>query len=383
LKHFWGTYFDPALPDGRTQVALTFTDQGVEFRIHERTEYWSSNEVSVSFGGSSQHLLFFTSKANPEVCFYVPWDPELKLYFKSRAPAQWKAAISKDRRREQFGQWVTGVLIAFLVAGIVALIYFRSALSSPVVSLIPYSVEEAIGEQFLKSVLPVHARLKDAELLRTLEKTLVPLRLALPKKFQDFKVYISNDPDLNAFALPGGYIIFNLGTLRTVKDASELLGVAAHELTHVTERHSMRNVVEGAGLFLVVQTLLGDLTGLIAVAADQGSFLLSRSFSRDMEEEADKKGIDLLLEARIDPRGMARFFESLIDERNKLGDTFSQAEKALQFLSTHPYTASRVQNIESRYQALGEDLKHKLQSDTPEFKKMKEHLSKTDKDKHE
>ncbi len=119
-----------------------------------------------------------------------------------------------------------------------------------------------------------------------------------------------------------------------------------HELAHVTERHSLRQMVGSAGLFVVVQALLGDASGLAAVLVDGSTELLNLSFSRDHELEADRAGWQYLLEAGIDPRGMIDFFETLEQET---GDDMSGA---LSFLSTHPATGDRIETLHQELEAL-------------------------------
>ena len=86
-----------------------------------------------------------------------------------------------------------------------------------VVSSIPYSVEQTIGEKLIGNVLTPDKVYGDKELKTALVELLRPLFEAVPKEFKNFKVHISNDAQLNAFALPGGQIVFNLGVLKKSK----------------------------------------------------------------------------------------------------------------------------------------------------------------------
>ena len=77
--------------------------------------------------------------------------------------------------------------------------------------------------------------------------------------------------------------------LKKANSAEEILGVAAHEIAHITQRHVLRNMIQALGVFSLFQLVLGDITGIIAVLSDQGSFLLMKGFSRSIEEDADEK----------------------------------------------------------------------------------------------
>jgi predicted Zn-dependent protease len=179
-----------------------------------------------------------------------------------------------------------------------------------------------------------------------LEKMLAPLVKVLPKEFQEMNFFIADDKNLNAFAMPGGNIVLNRGLLEKADSDIEVLGVVAHEMAHVTQRHVLRSMIQGVGIFLLIQTMLGDMTGLIAVLGDQGSFLLSRSFSRDMETEADKVGFQYLMAAKIPPEGLIAFFKKIILESEKvLGKELSKVN--ISFLSTHPDTEKRISEIEN------------------------------------
>src|SRR5690606_32430743 len=117
----------------------------------------------------------------------------------------------------------------------------------------------------------------------------------------------------------------------------EVAGVVAHEIAHVTEQHSMRQIISSTGLFLIIQAFLGDASGLLGALADNSYFLLNQKFSRDHEREADEKGMELLIAANIDPQGMISFFETLEEEH-------ADMPSALNMISTHPATKERIKD---------------------------------------
>jgi predicted Zn-dependent protease len=125
----------------------------------------------------------------------------------------------------------------------------------------------------------------------------------------------------------------------------------------VSERHVIKNIVQTSGLFLMVQTLFGDITGLLAVLSEKGAYLLSMNFSRENELEADNVGFEHLVEAGVDPRGMSSFFEHIIENRNELE---KKAEENLSFLNSHPQTQERIDNINFKYDKLDHDKKMKI-----------------------
>jgi len=162
---------------------------------------------------------------------------------------------------------------------------------------------------------------------------------------------IVNDPDINAFALPGGFVVINSGLILAADSADEMLGVLAHELSHVTEQHSVRNIISAASVYLSIDLLLGDVSGLLAMIADAAPLLLNQQFSRGFEREADVKGYELLTRANIDPKGLASFFEKLMVEKEKqLEKVEDETTRELMIaaeglLSTHPATEERIAYI--------------------------------------
>src|SRR5206468_5365206 len=111
--------------------------------------------------------------------------------------------------------------------------------------------------------------------------------------------------------VPGGQVFIFSGLLDSVKRPEELAGVLAHEIAHVTRRHSLRNIISSAGLWLTLSALFGDTKGLTSILTDGSQFLLNQKFSRDFEREADDTGWDYLVAANVDPRGMIDFFATI------------------------------------------------------------------------
>lgn len=183
-----------------------------------------------------------------------------------------------------------------------------------------------------------------------------------------FKVL--NSGDINAFALPGGYIYVNRATLESAQDEAELAGVLAHEEGHVVLRHGTHQLSET----MLAEKPLEMLSGLVG----QDDTLMSRLLqfgiglgaqsillhnSRGMEAQADTEGAYILYQAGYDPRALPRFFE--IIERKYPQQTF-------QFLSDHPNPGNRIKSIDEEIAELG-PAKNWL-SGAPEFQNVRSHL---------
>lgn len=221
---------------------------------------------------------------------------------------------------------------------------WKDKLLSSASNKIPWSFENAMGDQLLPSILPADQRIDDPKAQAELEALLLPItsRIDQPR----IKVHISKDPALNAFAIPGGHLIFNRGMLLAAESPEEIVGVAAHEIAHATERHVMRSMIQGLSLYAAVTLFLGDVSGVGAYLIHQGQALLQSGFSRKQEREADAKGVENLVNAKIDPKGMIRFFERIQKEAGP------SPSGVTQFLSTHPLTSERIDAIEGTLKAL-------------------------------
>lgn len=166
------------------------------------------------------------------------------------------------------------------------------------------------------------------------------------RKDVQYKFYVLDTPDINAFALPGGYIYVTRGLLALVNSEAELAGVLAHEAGHIAARHSAERYSRG------VLTSLG--AAALAVALDSsdatqaiglGSQLYTMKYSRDQETEADMLGVRYLAKAGYDPQAMARFLEDM-DRSAKLEARLAGVDDhgGFDFFSTHPQTEGRITN---------------------------------------
>ena len=171
-----------------------------------------------------------------------------------------------------------------------------------------------------------------------------------PKFPYEFKV--TNLSDVNAFALPGGFMYVNRGLIEFVPTEGQLAGVMAHEMSHVALRHQT-NQVSKAYAARVGIGILGGLsgghhsTGIMAALGGLGLNALFLKFSRTAEQQADIVGAQIMAKAGYDPREMADMFELL---RRQAGRDPTRVER---FLSDHPATADREARVRREASALG------------------------------
>jgi predicted Zn-dependent protease len=173
---------------------------------------------------------------------------------------------------------------------------------------------------------------------------------------QDFGFFLIRDQQINAFALPGGFIGVHTGLILAAQSESELAGVVAHEIAHVTQRHIARMIAQQKQsqilsiAALAVAILAARASSDAAMAAGAfGQAGLAQSqlnFTRDNEREADRVGFQILDRAGYDPHAMPIFFERL-QRATRLYEGGAPS-----YLRTHPLNYERIADIQSRAQSL-------------------------------
>jgi len=154
---------------------------------------------------------------------------------------------------------------------------------------------------------------------------------------------IKDDATVNAFAVPGGYLYFYTGLIKTLDNEAQFAGVMAHEMAHVDRRHSTAQLTKQYGIDLLLSLLLGKNSNQwVDIAANLASGLTSLAFSRSDEYEADKYAVIFTYPTDWDARGVANFFEKM--------ETHSPIPV---FLSTHPSPKDRITKVNEEWSNLG------------------------------
>src|SRR4051794_8471017 len=218
--------------------------------------------------------------------------------------------------------------------------------------------ERDLGVQIMTEIRADKDYLDDSEIVAYLttlgNKLILGSREAHPD--QDFEFFTVKDPTINAFALPGGFMGFNTGLILAAQTESELAGVMAHEIAHVTQKHlarmisgqkySMLTSLAAIALAILASRTNPQITEAVLVGSQARQIQSQLDFTRDHEKEADRIGMNILVSAGFDPRGMSAFFEHL----QKVGRFHENG--APSYLRTHPITYERIADIENRIQQI-------------------------------
>ncbi len=245
-------------------------------------------------------------------------------------------AQATARQSGRFGLTLIAVITMLPALLLLGLFIFRDRIIDSVLERIPLSVDQDVGKMFEGRFLNSKEAVEENEATRAVQLIVDRLKRASPEKGLEFKVSVQRNREVNAFAAPGGLIVVHTGLISEAGSAEEVAGVLAHEMAHTAKRHSMRQMIYGAGLLPLMGLLVGrtDAAGLVR---DVGQ-LSALKFSRAQEEDADRIGFDTLVAASISTEGLARFFDRLAR---------SEGTPAA-FLSTHPSSAGRAAALRER-----------------------------------
>ncbi|MFO1407305.1 MAG: M48 family metalloprotease [Steroidobacteraceae bacterium] len=215
--------------------------------------------------------------------------------------------------------------------------------------------ERRIGQMVMRGLRESGRVIEDPETNEYLQSLGLRLSSLANQGNRQFNFFLVNDPSINAFALPGGFIGIHTGLLLATRDESELAGVYAHEISHVTQRHIARSIDAGGKSSLVstaatlAAIILGAIAGvgsnatLGAITVAQGLAAQAQlNFTRENEYEADRVGISLMAQAGFDPNAMGSFFEEM-EHRTQLAP-----DQIPELLRSHPVTSNRIAEARAR-----------------------------------
>lgn len=345
--------FHDSLPHGRSSGELMVTPLGFRFQCAAGAVVIPFQGAELRRGGASDRLVFISNAARPGWSVYT--DDRSIMADPLLAGQPGLAPALASMRRKGWSNWAWAGFAALLILGLPIWMLFNIDVFAGVAAKrIPPDWEAGLGKRVYAQYQIGAQIIEDKAVAAQLKKLTDPLEQQIKDPRYPFHFNIAKDSTINAFALPGGYVVINSELILRARSADELLGVVGHEMSHVTEQHGMRAVITTAGVVLIAQALIGDVAGLAATLASAGPLLLNQSYSRGFEEQADKRGVELLQRARIDPLGMVRFFETVQEEERKRREkmrkttgerTADVLEGASKFLSTHPATEKRIAQI--------------------------------------
>lgn len=225
------------------------------------------------------------------------------------------------------------------------------------------AIERKLGQRIAREIYRDPDYLDDPVIGEYLQRIWQPLLQAartrgdLTPELQErfaWKLVLSRDRSVNAFALPGGYLGVHLGLIALVANRDELASVLGHELSHVTQRHIARITTKQSQQtpLILAAMILGalaarqnsDVASAVITGGQAASAQSQLNFSRDMEREADRIGYQIMQDAQFNVQGFVSMFDKLA-VANRINDNGSYP-----YLRSHPLTSERIGDMQARLQ---------------------------------
>ena len=234
---------------------------------------------------------------------------------------------------------IVGVLAGFVLLALVA--WWQSeAITMWIANRVSLENEVRIGDSALEQLRTKHQLTDQGVAAETVAR--IGARLTEGSRYH-YRWYVSDDRQVNAFALPGGVVVVNAGMIEAAANAEEMAGVLAHEVQHVEHRHTLQQMIHTAGWAAVLAVVLGDVSAITAVVLHQLGNLRN---SRKLEKQADDDGLRALARADIALDGMVNLFRKLEGEERRRGGP------GIPLLRSHPTTDERIRDLEQLAAAL-------------------------------
>lgn len=330
-----GLFFDGRMAQGR-DVRLSFDDGAQELQIihADQTINWPYGEIRALPDQAGEDALVLRLKSDP-VARLIVRGAEGQALIRARAKSLHKRA--KTARR--------GRLLAWAVAAVasVALIVFVlvPTMADQLAEYLPPAGEKALGDATFEQI---RGALDDTGFsgLRICEQdsglaALAKIEKRLTENYDletPLTVHVLDHPMVNAFALPGGYVVFFNGLLREAESPEEIAAVFAHEIGHVAARDPTRIALRSAGSIGVLGLLLGDFAGG-AVVLFLAERIIQADYTQEAEAAADAFAHDMLLAADLPPSAIATLFERMSRDHD-------HHESFINHLQSHPAMGDRI-----------------------------------------
>ena len=247
--------------------------------------------------------------------------------------------------------------------------YRRSALAVAIIALFSCSVsqdqEVAIGRQNADEINAKLPIIRDADVADYVQQLGTAIARTTSRADLDWRFFVVDSKEVNAFALPGGFVYVNRGLIERAQQLDELAGAIGHEIGHVVRRHSVQQMEKGTTANVAVG-LTCTLTRLCSsdvarTAIQVGGAALFARYSRLDEAEADSEAVINVVKVGINPDGIPVLFERLIEERRR------SPARIQAFFASHPLEEDRIDATRHEIAALDPAMLRGLRRDEPGY----------------
>ena len=290
----------------------------------------------------------------------------------------------------RIGGLISGFLLAasliFLAtSGPLAATQNLPQIGEPADAALSPATEREIGKNFIRQIRASVPVVRDIQIAEYLDAMGARLSANVADSdTHEFTFFIIENPTINAFAIPGGYIGLNSGLIEAMNVEDQLAAVVGHEIAHITQRHHARSVASSGrsrlttAAAILAAIIIGQSSPQAAQAALAAGIAASQqsliNFTRSNEYEADRIGIEILAQASYQPEAMAEAFEILRRKNN-----LNIGANHLEYLRTHPLDNIRIAEAKNRAAALKHDKRIDTQVEFAIFKARNRVLTTKDK----
>jgi beta-barrel assembly-enhancing protease len=356
-RHYAGSAQNPVTGEQETG-AIVLTNEALEFQSDETVFAIPLNRLVIEPCG--HHEVAFSDPEQPELLILTPNQEILaEPAFARRDRLRFCVRRVQERKLGRQRLVLTAVFLAVVPCIALLLSGLGNWTTRYVVGKIPVAWEQDLSDAAFDELRRHVFIVERPDLVAELNVVFEHLRPGLPEHPYEFEFHIVLAQEPNAMALPGGRILVHTGLFDVIERREQLAGVLAHEIAHVVHRHGMRQVVTSVGPYLLLGALIREERGFLALLRDGSGFLISQSYSRESEREADDLAWEYMVTANIDPRGLSEFLSKALKKPGMSG----LEESALRALSSHPPTTERIEGLERKWQRLNR------KSDFKELKK--------------
>jgi len=233
--------------------------------------------------------------------------------------------------------------------------------------------EVQMGQQYAAQISQQLPLINDPEVVRYINVLGDSIAHVTNRRDLDWHFYVVNSSEVNAFAVPGGYVYVNRGLIERATSMDELAGVLGHEIGHVVRRHSVKQMQQqqGANFGITLACVLTSVCNNQATGTlvNVGATAIFAKFSRTDEAEADEEGFKNVVHAGISPKGLVTMFQKLIDERKATPGAVDA------WFATHPLEEDRIADVQRLINTLTPAQLAPLTKDSKNFHTFKSRLA--------
>jgi beta-barrel assembly-enhancing protease len=334
----------PDLPAAGVATRLQFRGEHLRVtRADGSLEDVMTQELTVGITGFNEDTLQLSWEKDGFTHAVTVTDPAAQGALLETAPAGFADQLRRGHSTVHYHRRKWNVLIGAVAALALLMVigwWQSERITGWIASRVSMETEISIGERALAQLEMEHELTQDGLAAKTVAD--IGARLTRGSMYQ-YRWYVSDDKEVNAYALPGGIVVVNQGMIEAAGSAEELAGVLAHEVQHVEHRHTLQQLISSAGWAAVLAVALGDVSAITTIVLHQLGNLRN---SRKLEAQADTEGMKALARAGIPLEGMAKLFGRLQQDQERKGG------EGPALLSSHPATDERIANLERLARAL-------------------------------